>query len=193
MDLRNFLKTKNFFSGAEGATCLPFLSVEAPVPVHNFTCVCPVGRAGRFCQSSSVAAFAMDGFLQLLNQSLVNISFDFRTTLNDSLLITALEHTLIVAVQINKGRVEVVANDPDESRTVTFTRPVSDGKWYTMALLMEGASITALLRPTDLGFGGIPEKQTVQLAESTPTEMRFSEVFLGGVEHRVRITGTSFR
>lgn len=71
----------------------------------------------------------MDGFLQLLNQSLVNVSFDFRTTLNDSILIIAFERALIIAVQINRARVEIVVNDLADTKTLTFTRPVSDGQF----------------------------------------------------------------
>ncbi|OWA49854.1 Protein crumbs [Hypsibius exemplaris] len=184
---------------AEGSTCQPFLTAESPFPIHNFTCVCPVGRAGRYCQSSSVASLAMDGYLQLLNQTVIHVSFDFRTTLNDSLLLVAFDRTLTLALQINAGRVELLVTDLTTNaaapKTATFTRGVSDGKWYTVALLMEINVVTALLRPTETGLAGVAaqEKRTVMLVDFDPAEMPFGEVFIGGVEHRARIAGTAFR
>ena len=141
----------------------------------------------------------MDGFLQLLNQSLVNVSFDFRTTLNDSILIVAFARTLNLAVQISRGRVELVATDPltTGSKTVAFTRPVTDGKWYSVALGLETGAVTAQLRPIEAAgpAGGIspPEMLSVKLGDFEPGDMLFNEVFIGGVEHRARIAGTALR
>ena len=160
--------------------------------MQNFSCLCQSGRAGRYCQHSSVASFALDGYLQLLNQSLLNVAFDFRTTLNDSVLLVAFEQTLIVALQINGGRLQVLVHDPIEPRTTTLNTNVSDGTWYAANLTFSSQLITVSVKPTD---AKTEQTQTVkiQVADLEPDHLVFNEVFFGGIEHRLRFTGTSFR
>ena len=138
----------------------------------------------------------MDGYLQLLQFTFNNLSFDFRTTLNDSFLMAGFDATgAVLTVQINMRKLEIVVNEPGVvvDNVAVLDKMVTDGKWYRITLSPNKSTLAVSLIATDYQGTAKPETTLMELTGVFFEGYVFTEVFFGGLEQRARLTGANFK
>ncbi|KAH3796462.1 hypothetical protein DPMN_150030, partial [Dreissena polymorpha] len=68
------------------STCVPRL-VNETANLQDFTCICPVGMTGRYCNISTVMSLDTGSYISMVVNKTSQIKLQFRTTLHNALLI----------------------------------------------------------------------------------------------------------
>ncbi|XP_013412192.1 protein crumbs [Lingula anatina] len=132
-----------------GATCRPYLVTETPA-VHNYTCSCPSGFTGFYCEVPTSASFNGTSYMVLnstQNWSNFTLVLWLRTTLlsgvlmyhqlpsGDSMLLTLAGHNLQFTFN------QVTGNPV---RFASENQRLKDGEWHQIELAVNSAGSTKL-------------------------------------------------
>lgn len=168
---------------ANGSICFPHMEAEEPHSVHNFTCSCRINQSGRFCNHSSVLSFSGGGYLQLMSLMLKNVSFEFRTIGNNSLLMAGFSQTgIIVALQIDRCNLKVIYYH----HVLRFIKPVCDGRWHAVNISVVNGLLQISSRPVDDQFTDI-EYLNFNFTEISLENLVLSDIFFGGLDQQTRL------
>ncbi|XP_065115583.1 protein crumbs homolog 1 isoform X1 [Paramisgurnus dabryanus] len=139
-----------------GATCVPFLTEG----VHGYSCFCPAGYTGSYCQTPTAFSFETSGgYLHLQTpllgaETYFNITLSFRTVLENAMLFQRGREGATLSLELQNGQLLLrFRSDPQSNLTWVRTLPqdVSDGNWHTAEVAFE--EDTLLLRLLEICQG----------------------------------------
>ena len=126
-----------------GATCKPYLIDEATAQ-QDYKCLCTSGFTGRYCNVSTTMSFDTGSYIQqsLMDPSNVSLSFRFRTTLKNSILLSLTgshETGLFLTFELIDGVLvlwfyDLFASVGGEVRNITGVPAFNDGHWHQVDL-----------------------------------------------------------
>lgn len=121
-----------------GATCQPYLIDEATAH-QDYRCICTNGFTGRYCNISTTVSFDTGSYIKqdLSDTSNVSLSFRFRTTLRNSILLSwsgSHDTGLFLTFELKDGNLLLQFYDGWETRRINGTNTFSNGNWHSVDL-----------------------------------------------------------
>ncbi|GAB6032299.1 hypothetical protein CHUAL_010938 [Chamberlinius hualienensis] len=122
-----------------GATCIPYLIGEDN---HMRNCSCATGFYGPLCEHSTAVSFDGTQKVTIMGNASreYSLSFRFRTTLPDGLLVFGYGQTRYFLIYLQNSQVHAYVENVESDRIIT-KRKVNDGSWWTVRLLVLEAGL----------------------------------------------------
>ena len=143
------------------AECIPYLLNEK-ANQHAYTCSCPHGYAGEFCELETSASFFGNSWMKYDDtdgRASLNVQLKFRSTLSEGLLLVNLAEPMeskidYVVLQMKGGNtMNLVYNNQRDSVSLSVRTdsklPLNDGEWYGVDVEITYVGILLELLHTD--------------------------------------------
>ena len=169
------------------AICRPYL-VNETLNLHSYTCQCTSGFYGGRCNVSTAATFSSSvdwiEYSTTLGQSELKVSFKFRTTLPDGVLLTYMDKVTLGDIKMSLEsssllRITYTSDVNDTGVNIVIFTPgfqaLNDGNWHPVELRISKESLTASLHHDSCSQGRCNESMALNL-----TQFNGNVLFFGG-------------
>ncbi|MBN3299790.1 CRUM1 protein, partial [Amia calva] len=179
-----------------GATCTPTL-VEG---YHDYTCQCPPGFYGQYCNITTTFSFNSVGFI-LINASESNrskrdvgseglsISLRFRTTLPDMIIFYRGNELDFLFLELISGQIHVKSRVETVTLHAQLSHQVNDGKWHEVTVRLR-TDLVVTLKDPNCGSDICTAKDIGPEQQSYKTPRSFKKTFVGGVGSELYLNNT---
>lgn len=188
-----------------GATCLPKLEDGK----HRHECLCPHGFYDAQCSTQTTFSLPTPGFIYIQvalkertrrevehhDHQGFGVQLRFRTTMPKMLLFYRGDVDNYLLLEIFNGGLYAKAFSEESEMEVTFSKPVSDGDWRNVHVLLDTNSLVLILKGLDCeGHGCTVTDGSAEEPPFQPSDA-FTDVYIGGAPNellQLSKSGTGF-
>ncbi|XP_074655599.1 uncharacterized protein LOC141909117 isoform X2 [Tubulanus polymorphus] len=127
------------------ATCTPYL-VNEQTMTHNYTCTCPHGYTGYYCNHTTISSYAGNTYMlvQTSGNTSLRIQLSLRTTLPNGIILYAGDVvTSYVILELLAGKLKLsykLINDANH-QSLTHDLTLNDASWHRVEIIIESSGI----------------------------------------------------